>query len=164
MLCTGHIVHLNPTKFLLIEIIFNFQENKLYGVVFCWLVVRGTLQILVAPRSPLWLPAFIILFSAILKISTFTFSIFNTFVQIKEQNACFFGECTVANSSKIQLFGAGGVSDLCVGRNKWKQFWIKIDLKSTSKSWLTRYYIHVTLFFTTSLFVNCRTIGEPAKH
>ena len=90
----------------------------LLQVVFCRLLIRGIWQILVAPRIPFRLPAFILLFYAILKISTLTFSIFDTFVQVKEQKACFFGECTLENSSKIQLFGAGGVSDLCVGRNK----------------------------------------------
>ena len=82
--------------------------------VFCWLLARGIWQILVALRTPLRLPAFILLTFLLL-----TFSIIDTFVEIKEQKACFLGECTVANSSKIKLFGAGGVSDLCVGRNKW---------------------------------------------
>ena len=61
----------------------------LLKVVFCWLLVRGIWQLLVALRTPLWLPAFILLFSAILKISTLTFSIFDTFVQIKEQKSAF---------------------------------------------------------------------------
>ena len=92
MLCTGHVAHLNPTKFLLIEIIFNFQESKLYGVFAqsCVLLAANTRH-LTDPGSS--------------KNSFVTACLhFTMFCHSQNQNP--------------QLFGADGVSDLCVGRTK----------------------------------------------